>query len=115
MAKKNLDLDLLFHALSDPIRRDVVARLREGPASLGDLSAWHEISLPSFSRHIAVLEDAGVIATEKKGRVRICSLVPKRLQVLEEYLVPYRAKFGAKPGGYGKLAKSLYGAGKASG
>ncbi|WP_407493185.1 ArsR/SmtB family transcription factor [Pseudooceanicola sp. MF1-13] len=114
MAKQNQTLDLVFQALSDPIRRDVLDRLQSGPASLGDLADGHGISLPSFSRHIGVLEDAGLIATEKKGRVRMCRLVPKRLQVLDDYLAGYRGMFAAKPVGYGKLAKSLYGADKRS-
>jgi DNA-binding transcriptional ArsR family regulator len=112
MAKQNSDLDLLFHALSDPIRRSVLAQVKDGPASLGDLAAPHGISLPSFSRHITVLEQAGLIRTVKSGRQRICRLQPKRMQAVDGYLSEYRGLFTASPAGYGKLAKSLYGAGK---
>lgn len=111
MAKQNSDLDVVFHALSDPIRRAVVAQLKDGPASIGDLADGHPISLPSFSRHISVLEDAGLISSAKEGRSRMCKLVPKRMKVLDEYLAEYRGLFAAKPAAYGKLAKSLYGAG----
>jgi DNA-binding transcriptional ArsR family regulator len=75
MAKHARDLDLLFLALSDPTRRTVVARLSRGEATVGELASAHEMALPTFMAHLAKLERAGLIRTEKVGRVRRCALV----------------------------------------
>jgi DNA-binding transcriptional ArsR family regulator len=76
MAKHSPELDYLFMALSDPTRRAVVARLTRGEATVGELAAGHEMALPTFMAHLAKLERAGLIRTEKAGRVRRCFLVP---------------------------------------
>jgi DNA-binding transcriptional ArsR family regulator len=76
MAKHSPEIDHLFMALSDPTRRAVVARLARGQASVGELAAGHEMALPTFMAHLAKLERAGLIRTEKAGRVRRCALVP---------------------------------------
>jgi DNA-binding transcriptional ArsR family regulator len=76
MAKHSTDLDHLFMALSDPTRRAVVARLGRGAATVGELAAAHEMALPTFMAHLGKLERAGLIRTEKRGRVRRCALVP---------------------------------------
>ncbi|HEY9010937.1 MAG TPA: metalloregulator ArsR/SmtB family transcription factor [Devosia sp.] len=67
-------LDRAFHALADATRRDVVARLGDGPASVGELAQAHDMALPSFLKHIGVLEEAGLIRTQKLGRVRMCEV-----------------------------------------
>ncbi|WP_244271158.1 metalloregulator ArsR/SmtB family transcription factor [Thalassospira sp. GB04J01] len=71
-------LDLAFHALSDPTRRAVVSRLANGEASVSDLAAPFNMALPSFTQHLKVLEECGLIASEKRGRSRWCQLVPER-------------------------------------
>ena len=76
MADHSPDLDLLFQALADPTRRAVVARLGRGAATVGELAAGHAMALPTFMAHLARLERAGLIRTEKVGRVRRCALVP---------------------------------------
>jgi len=62
--------------MSDATRRAVVERLTLGPASASDLAEPHGLALPSFMRHLAVLEEAGLIETVKQGRSRICRLAP---------------------------------------
>ncbi len=74
-------LDSVFQALSDPTRRAVVQRLQDGPAAIGELFAPFDMALPSFMKHIGVLESAGLIGTEKKGRVRTCFLRRQALEV----------------------------------
>ena len=69
-------LDLFFAALSDPTRRAVLERLVVGPASVSDLAASHPMALPTFMRHLGVLEKAGLVRSIKKGRVRMCHLEP---------------------------------------
>jgi DNA-binding transcriptional ArsR family regulator len=78
-------LDLAFHALADPTRRAVVIRLATGAESVGTLAQAHEMALPSFLKHVGVLEQAGLIATEKIGRVRTCRLNPRALQGLKTW------------------------------
>lgn len=67
-------LDHTFAALADPTRRAMLARLAQGEASVGDLAAPHAMSLPAISKHLKVLERAGLIAKRKDGRVHRCRL-----------------------------------------
>ena len=79
-------LTATFHALSDPTRRRVVARLAAGPATLGHLSADHAMSLAAFSKHVGVLVDAGLVARRKTGRTMVCSLRPGALGHAQSWL-----------------------------
>lgn len=67
-------LDATLSALSDPIRRGIVERLASGEASVGELAAPYEVSLPAISRHLKVLEHAGLLEREKRGREHRCRL-----------------------------------------
>ncbi|SEN02437.1 transcriptional regulator, ArsR family [Loktanella fryxellensis] len=69
-----LHLNHFFSALSDPTRRAVIERLSFGPASVSDLAAPHPMALPTFMKHLAALQRAGLVHTVKKGRVRMCHL-----------------------------------------
>ena len=84
-------LDGIFHALSDQTRRAVVGQLGRGPASVGDLAAPFDMALPSFMKHIRVLEEAGLIRTSKQGRVRQCAIDQARLAALDGWLGEQRA------------------------
>ena len=86
MAKYDPSLDRLFAALGDPTRRAILARLARGPASVGELAGPHDIALPSFLGHLKKLEEAGLIATEKNGRVRTCTLLPEALTPARTWL-----------------------------
>ena len=86
MAKHDPDLSLLFHALSDPTRRSILTRLAEGPAPVTELFAPTGLRLPTVMRHLSVLEEAGLIATAKDGRVRTCALVPEALTPVRSWL-----------------------------
>ena len=87
MPKYSAVVDEVFHALADPTRRNVVERLEHGPSSTGELHCAFSMSLPSFTHHLAVLEDAGVVTSTKQGRVRTYQLAPDRLRVAEGWLV----------------------------
>lgn len=91
MEQYQTSLDSLFHALSDPTRRAVVGRLGRGPASVGALAAPFEMALPSFMKHIHVLEEAGLIRTSKEGRVRNCEIDKARLAAMSNWLEEQRA------------------------
>jgi DNA-binding transcriptional ArsR family regulator len=86
-------VDDVFRALSDPTRRDVVARLTRSPASVSELAEPFAMTLPSFVQHLRVLESSGVVRSKKTGRVRTYQLVTKRLQFAEDWLVAQREEW----------------------
>lgn len=79
-------LDTSFSALSDPTRRAVVEQLVTGPASVTTLAGPHDMALPTFMRHLKVLEDSGLVRSVKKGRVRTCHIEPAPLMELQGWL-----------------------------
>jgi len=83
-------LDGIFQALADPTRRAVIGRLGSGPASVGDLAAPFEMALPSFMKHIHMLEEVGLIRTSKSGRVRTCTIETTRLAAVDDWLKAQR-------------------------
>src|SRR5690606_428108 len=84
-------LDMVFQALADPTRRAVVGRLGRGAASVGELAQPFDMALPSFMKHLRVLEGAGLIHTRKVGRVRRCEIDKARLAVVGGWLEEQRA------------------------
>ncbi len=96
MENQSTHLDPLFHALADPTRRAVVARLGQGPASVSDLAAPFPMGLPAFLKHITVLEEAGLIGTEKVGRVRTCTLQEDRLAAAEDWFREQREQWKSR-------------------
>lgn len=96
MAKHEPDLSLLFHALSDPTRRAMLTRLATGPARVTDLSEPTGLRLPTVMRHLAVLEEAGLIATSKDGRVRTCAIRPEALAPVRSWLDEQRNLWEAR-------------------
>ena len=96
MAKHDVDLSLLFHALSDPTRRAMLERLARGPAPVSELAGPTGLRLPTVMRHLAVLEEAGLITTAKDGRVRSCAMVPQALVPMQDWLGAQRALWEAR-------------------
>jgi len=84
-------VDRVFHALADPSRRAMVERLSRGPASVKELAAPLSMTLAAVVQHVQVLEQSGVIRTEKVGRVRSCRLDPAGLGVAERWIADRRA------------------------
>jgi DNA-binding transcriptional ArsR family regulator len=89
-AKKNERLDAVFHALADTTRRRIVDRLARGPTSVGELAAPFSISLAAISKHIDVLEEAGVVRREREGRFQRCRLAPDGLDEASTFIEHYR-------------------------
>jgi DNA-binding transcriptional ArsR family regulator len=83
-------LDDAFAALSDPTRRGVLEQLGRSDASITDLAAKFQMTLTGMKKHVGVLEDAGLVTTEKVGRVRTCKLGPRQLKEETEWLERYR-------------------------
>ena len=90
MANQSMQLDNVFGALSDATRRAIVMRLCEGEASVGELAKPFEMALPSLMKHIRILESSGLVASEKTGRVRMCSLQTEALATIEVWLAAQR-------------------------
>jgi DNA-binding transcriptional ArsR family regulator len=80
------ELDVVLRALADPTRRALVERLVQSPAVVSELAAPFSMALPSFMQHLSVLDKAGLITSEKHGRVRTVSLRPGALDVLHLWL-----------------------------
>lgn len=86
MGNNHENLNTVFQALADPTRRAVIQQLISGPASITELAEPFEMALPSFMKHIGVLEDAGLIRSKKIGRVRTCEIKPKQLTAAEKWI-----------------------------
>ena len=83
----------VFGALSDPIRRAMLSRLARGEATVGELSAPHAVSAPAISRHLRVLEAAGLITKGRTGTWRPCRLDLEGLRAADAWMVPFREFF----------------------
>ena len=90
MPNQIIQLDRIFYALADPTRRAVLERLCGGPAPVSDLAAPFDMALPSFTQHLSVLENCGLVRSEKAGRVRTYELAPKALVTAEQWMVTQR-------------------------
>jgi DNA-binding transcriptional ArsR family regulator len=90
MANNKHTLNNVFGALSDPTRRAVVMRLCEGEASVGELAKPFDMALPSLMKHVRILENSGLVVSEKTGRVRTCALQTEALEAIEVWLTAQR-------------------------
>jgi DNA-binding transcriptional ArsR family regulator len=88
-------LDQMFQALSDPSRRGMLERLCKGPASVSDLAEPFKMSLPAVLQHLQVLQQSGLVKTEKVGRVRTCSVETKALRSVEQWISARRTMWEA--------------------
>jgi DNA-binding transcriptional ArsR family regulator len=91
MVKQSPSLDRVFHALADPSRRSIVERLTQGSTSVSELAAPLPMSLPAVLQHLQVLEESGLVRTEKVGRVRTCSIEVEALAPVERWIGQRRA------------------------
>ncbi|MGE5567008.1 MAG: ArsR/SmtB family transcription factor [Parcubacteria group bacterium] len=79
-------LDRMFHALADPGRRAMLERLSRGPASVSQLAEPLDMSMSAVVQHLAVLEESGLVTSQKVGRVRTCQMQPGALSKAEEWI-----------------------------
>ena len=86
MRGKKANVNLVFHALGDPTRRAIVEKLSEGPMSVTQLAGPFDITLTAVAQHLQVLEDSGLVHTEKLGRVRTCRIEPAGFSTLQQWL-----------------------------
>jgi DNA-binding transcriptional ArsR family regulator len=98
-------IDRTFSALADPTRRQLLERLGRGDASISELAQPYGISLTGMKKHVQLLEDAGLVTTEKVGRVRQCRLGPRRLEDVEEWIGTYRRMLDERLDRFGELLR----------
>ncbi|MFN4153037.1 MAG: ArsR/SmtB family transcription factor [Paracoccaceae bacterium] len=96
MAQHDAHLSRIFHALGDPTRRALLLRLGQGALPVSVLAAPTGFALPTVLRHLEVLEQAGLIRTEKHGRSRMCRAVPVTLAVATDWLDAVHAEWEAR-------------------
>ncbi len=87
----NYELDKTFAALADPARRAIVERLVQGPATVSELARPLPMSLPAVLLHLKVLEESGLVTSQKIGRVRTCRIDPQMLGQAEQWVAERRA------------------------
>jgi DNA-binding transcriptional ArsR family regulator len=94
MLNQSEAMDRVFHALADASRRSVVRQLSRAPATVSELAKPLNMSLPSVMQHLQVLEESGLIRTEKVGRVRTCHIELKALSAAEGWIAAQRTMWG---------------------
>src|SRR5579884_2080956 len=93
---KRTHLDASFAAISDATRRGILQRLGRADASITDLAGRFRMTLTGMKKHVGVLEQAGLVTTEKVGRVRTCKLGPRRLEEETAWIERYRQLWAAR-------------------
>ncbi len=96
MPNDSAALDLAFQALADPARRQMVARLSRGPASVSELAEPLPMSLPAVLQHLQMLEASGLVQSQKTGRVRTCRIEPMALSAAEAWIGEQRAMWESR-------------------
>ncbi len=91
MRSQKVNIDRVFRALGDPTRRAIVEMLSEGPISVSQLAIPLAITLAAVVQHMQVLEESGLVQTEKVGRVRTCRLEPAALSAAEQWISDRRS------------------------
>ncbi|MDB4908055.1 MAG: ArsR family transcriptional regulator [Gemmatimonadetes bacterium] len=99
--------DDVFHALSNPTRRKVLELLSAGPATVSDLAEPFDMKLPSFVQHLSLLEQARLVKSRKRGRVRTYELAPERFKVAEDWLAARRREWEARLDRFDDYVKQL--------
>ena len=91
MPRPRVNIDRLFHALGDPTRRAILDKLSDGPLSFSRLATPLDITLTAVVQHLQVLEESGLVHTEKVGRVRTCRIETAGFSVLEQWIGDHRS------------------------
>jgi len=103
MPSRKINVDHVFHALGDPTRRAILERISEGPVSVSRLAAPLGITLTAVVQHLQVLEESGLVRTEKSGRVRTCRIETSGFSALEEWISRHRSMWERRLDRLGEL------------
>src|SRR3984957_12540484 len=93
MQRKKPNVDRIFHALGDPTRRAIMEKLSDGPISVSRLADPLDVTLAAVVQHLQVLEESGLVRTEKIGRVRTCRIEPSGLSAAEQWIGDRRSNW----------------------
>jgi DNA-binding transcriptional ArsR family regulator len=96
MQRKKPNVDRIFHALGDPTRRAIMEKLSDGPISVSRLADPLDVTLAAVVQHLQVLEESGLVQTEKIGRVRTCRIEPAGLSAAEQWIGDRRSNWERK-------------------
>jgi DNA-binding transcriptional ArsR family regulator len=105
VSRKKPDIDGIFHALGDPTRRAIMERLSHGPISVSQLAEPLNITLAAVVQHLHILEESGLVATEKVGRVRTCRIEPAGLSAAAQWISDRRSTWERRLNRLGDLLK----------
>lgn len=108
MANHSAVVPDLFHALGDPTRLAIVDALAKGPATVSALATPFDMALPSFMKHLAVLERTGITRSRKTGRIRTCELEPKALVQAERWMAAQRATWESRSDRMATFVETLH-------
>jgi DNA-binding transcriptional ArsR family regulator len=100
-------LGSILFAIADPTRRSVVEQLGDRPASVSELHAPHDMALPTFLKHLQVLERAGVVRSEKRGRIRTVHLEPESLAVAQAWFAQQKRRWERRLDRLDRLVRTL--------
>ncbi len=103
MSDPSSELDRVFHALGDPTRRAIMERLTDGPLSVSRLAEPLNVTLTAVMQHLQILQECGLVYTEKTGRVRSCRLEPGGLAPLEKWIRDRRSPWEKRLDRLGEL------------
>jgi DNA-binding transcriptional ArsR family regulator len=103
MPSQEINIDRVFHALGDPTRRAILDRLSERPHSVSGLATPLDITLTAVAQHLQVLEESGLVHTEKVGRVRTCRIETAGFAVVEQWIAEHRSTWERRLDRLGKL------------
>jgi len=103
MATAHVEIDRVFHALGDPTRRAIVEKLSEGPLSVTKLAMPLDMTMTAVIQHLQVLEECGLVYTEKLGRVRTCRLEAAGFSVVEKWIGDRRSMWERRLDRLGEL------------
>jgi DNA-binding transcriptional ArsR family regulator len=96
MPTPNPQIDCLFHALGDPTRRAILDRLTHGPMSVSGLAEPLGVTLTAVAQHLQIMQEAGLVHTEKLGRVRTCRIETAGFRLLEQWIRDHRTVWERK-------------------
>lgn len=111
MVQYQPELDRVFSALADSTRRRILRQLGQGSATVTELAEPSGMSLTGLKKHLRVLEEVGLVSTEKVGRTRVCNLGPRRLDDVQQWIEIYRGMLEERLCRLGELLESTADAG----
>jgi DNA-binding transcriptional ArsR family regulator len=109
MVQYSPDLDIVFTAVADPTRRGILERLGRRDASITELADAFDMTLTGMKKHVRVLEDAGLVKSEKVGRVRTCRLGPRRMTAEAAWIQKYHQMLEARMDSLGEFLERTKG------